>query len=140
VYSGQQAIRADRGRSSTRIGEAGFQSECGNRYLYLLGPDGRIAERRDGGAALALDLEANGVGPDTSRTPETTATLRAKLPARIAAEFGLRGDRDAGTCGFTARAWGTWMVTDVWTVSTEDTVDADGVRAAPGQPTRAVGE
>ncbi|MEW6432104.1 MAG: hypothetical protein AB1730_11415 [Myxococcota bacterium] len=143
VYSGQQALRADRGRYSTRIGDIGFQPEYGNRYLYLLTPDGRIAERRDGGAALGLDLGANGVGPDTSRTQETTATLRAKLPASIAAELGTYGDCDAGTCGFTAACVGNVdgdETPDVWTVSTEETVDVDGVRVAPGQPARRVND
>lgn len=120
-----------------------FQPEYGNRYLYVLAPGWRVAERYDGGVPIPLDLQASGVGPDTRRTTETSVSLRAKLPPFIEAEVGVRGDCDAGTCGFTAACIANLdddETPDVWTVSTEPTVDLNGETIPPGVPAHRVSD
>lgn len=143
IYSGQQALREDRNAYSPVASRIGFQPEYGNRYLYLLDRDGHVAERHDAGSPIPLEPEATAVGPDTSRTTETSASLLAKLPLSIAKEVGVRADCDAGPCGFTAACIANLDdddTPDVWTISTEPTLDFAGVGVPPGVPAHRVSD
>lgn len=143
LYAGQHAYREDRGTFSAALLATGFEPEYGNRYLYLLDPSGLVAARYDGGSTVRLPPEASGVGPDTRRTSETIASLRARLPTTVEAELGLHGDCDAGPCGFTAACIANLDdddTPDVWTVSTAPTVDFRGDTIPPGQPAHRVSD
>lgn len=141
LYLTQRSFREQHGRYSEQPLADGFWPEYGNRYLYLFSSRWRVAERFDGGTPLRLDPLANAVGPDPHRTRETSLSLRAKLPMSVEAELGVRGDCDAGTCGFTAACVANLDdddTPDVWTISTEPTVDLNGDTIPPGVPAHRV--
>ena len=143
LYVGEQTLRDEQGTYSNAIGRIGFLPEAGNRYLYVLDGSWHVAERFDGGTAIPLDPLASAVGPDPHRTKETSLSLRAKLPMTVEAELGVRADCDAGTCGFTAACIANLdddETPDVWTISTEPTVDLEGETIPPGVPTHRVSD
>lgn len=143
IYVGQRSLRDERGMYARTFAGFGFQPEYGNRYLYLLDRSWRVAERQDADVPMAFDSDATAIGPDPRRTTETSVSLRAKLPVSVEGELGVRGDCDAGTCGFTAACIANLdddETPDVWTISTEPTVDLDGETIPPGVPAHRVSD
>jgi type IV pilus assembly protein PilA len=108
-----------------------FETYAGNRYLYLFAAEGPV---REAGAAPAPGRV--GVGPDTRRYPEADLKrYRAALPPDLAQSLGVRGT--CPECAVTVVAIGNIDnddTLDVWSISSEDRVAADGTTVPAGVP------
>lgn len=131
AFVAEKSLFAERDAYSVHLAELGFLPERGNRYLYLFNARGPVLE--PGGPVDATHV---GVGPDTARHPDANAiTYRGQLPADLDAELGVHGD--CPDCDVTIACVGNIDnddTLDVWSVSTRERVDKEGLSVPPGVP------
>lgn len=131
AWLGEKLHFDERSEYSPHVRDAAFSPEPGNRYLYVFDATGALQE--PGGPAVE---GAVGVGPDTRRHPSASAgAYRAAIPPSLVAELGVRGT--CPDCTFTAACVGNVdndATLDVWSISSKDRVDADGLPVPAGQP------
>lgn len=131
VHVAEKSYFAGHDAYSPRIGDIGFAPEAGNRYLYVIDLDGPL--KPAGGPA---DPTQVGVEPDTHRYPSADpSAYRGAIPPDLEAELGVQGT--CPDCDYTAVCVGNVDnddTLDVWSVSSRERVDADGLSVPPGVP------
>lgn len=131
AFTAEKAYFADHDAYVTDVEQLGFAPDRGNRYLYLFDVEGAVREQ---GTPPGPGFV--GVGADAERFPEVDlARYRAALPPDLARELGVRGT--CPDCDVTVAAIGNNDnddTLDVWSISTRERVDRDGVSVPPGVP------
>lgn len=131
AFVAEKAYYAEADRYSVHVAEVGFLPERGNRYLYLFDTQGPVL-----GPGGSVDPGHVGVGPDSQRHPQANlAAFRAASPADVGAQLGVQGD--CPDCDVTIACVGDIdndATLDVWSVSTRERVDPEGVSVPPGVP------
>jgi hypothetical protein len=133
VLGGEQALFSEAHRYTTHPGEIGFAPTPGNRYLYLLAPEGPVS-RRDGTPSPPVH-ESVGIGPDTRSRGVTAEWLRARFPDELLPQLGIHGT--CPDCSFVAGCVGNLdddEQVDVWTISSVDRPLPDGGVMLRGNP------
>lgn len=131
AFTAEKAYFAERDAYVTDVEQLGFSPDRGNRYLYLFDVEGPV---REPGTPPGPGFV--GVGADSTRYPEVDlARYRAALPPDLAGELGVHGT--CPDCDVTVAAIGnndSDDTLDVWSVSTRERVDRDGLSVPPGVP------
>jgi type II secretory pathway pseudopilin PulG len=131
AFNAEKSYFAEHDAFTSDVVALNFAPQAGNRYLYLFAAEGPV---REAGAAPAPGQV--GVGPDTRRHPEADLKrYRAGLPPDLAQSLGVRGT--CPECAVTVVAIGNIDnddTLDVWSISSEDRVAADGTMVPAGVP------